>query len=229
VQDHHALSAKPAAAGSRLQPRRLNVSVITDDDLSAFGLLAFLSTAPEIAVLAEGHDVRSDVAVFVVATVTNSVLQRMKAVPESAEARQCLVLVTDDLYSPSVVSAVAAGVVSVLSRSELTAANLAHAIMASAAGEAVLPGHVMRRVIERNQAFERLLLQQHGIASGGFTVRELEIMKLLAEGLSAAAIAQRMSYAERTIKNIIQEMLSRTGSRNRTQAVARAFQIGALS
>jgi DNA-binding NarL/FixJ family response regulator len=56
--------------------------------------------------------------------------------------------------------------------------------------------------------------------------REREVLSLIAEGLSTREVARRMCYSERTIKNILQELTTRIGLRNRTQAVAWALRNG---
>ena len=56
--------------------------------------------------------------------------------------------------------------------------------------------------------------------------RERDVLALVAEGLSTREVARRMCYSERTIKNILQELTTRNGLRNRTQAVAWAMRNG---
>jgi DNA-binding NarL/FixJ family response regulator len=73
-----------------------------------------------------------------------------------------------------------------------------------------------------------VLLSAHGITAGGLTTREVDVLKLLADGMSTVEIAQQLNYAERTIKNVIADMLSRLNLRNRTQAVSYAYRVGAI-
>lgn len=58
------------------------------------------------------------------------------------------------------------------------------------------------------------------------TARERAVLTLLAEGYATREIAKRLSYSERTIKNILQDFTSRLHLRNRTQAVAYALRRG---
>ncbi|MBO0609840.1 helix-turn-helix transcriptional regulator [Myceligenerans salitolerans] len=62
----------------------------------------------------------------------------------------------------------------------------------------------------------------------GFSPREIEVLRLLAQGSRIAEISARLNYSERTIKNIVHGVVHRFGFRNRTQAVAYGVRIGAL-
>ncbi|MFI9356773.1 response regulator transcription factor [Streptomyces lydicus] len=72
------------------------------------------------------------------------------------------------------------------------------------------------------------MLTPIGLTTTGLVTREVEVIKLLADGLETAAIAQRLNYSERTIKNIIHGAMSRLQLRNRAHAVAYAFRMGAI-
>ena len=54
------------------------------------------------------------------------------------------------------------------------------------------------------------------------------MLKLVAEGLETGEIARRLSYSERTIKNVIHDVTSRLGLRNRSHAVAFALREGLI-
>jgi DNA-binding NarL/FixJ family response regulator len=56
--------------------------------------------------------------------------------------------------------------------------------------------------------------------------RERHVLTLIAEGLSTREVARTLCYSERTIKNILQDITTRLGLRNRTQAVAWALRNG---
>jgi DNA-binding NarL/FixJ family response regulator len=63
----------------------------------------------------------------------------------------------------------------------------------------------------------------------GLTQREMELLRLMAEGMSNKAIAQRLSISENTVKYHIRNILQKLGVQNRTQAVAYAIGAGLLS
>jgi DNA-binding NarL/FixJ family response regulator len=58
--------------------------------------------------------------------------------------------------------------------------------------------------------------------------REVDVLRLVAEGLDTAQIAQRLNYSERTIKHVIHVMLDRLQLKNRPHAVAFAIRSGLI-
>jgi DNA-binding NarL/FixJ family response regulator len=65
-------------------------------------------------------------------------------------------------------------------------------------------------------------------ADRDLTGRELDVLRLLAEGRSTRDIAQRLSYSERTVKNIVHDVLEKLHGRTRAHAVALASRLGII-
>ena len=62
----------------------------------------------------------------------------------------------------------------------------------------------------------------------GFTEREIDVLKLVAEGCDTAEIANRLAYSQRTIKNILHDVTTRFNLRNRAHAIAYALRAGVI-
>lgn len=60
------------------------------------------------------------------------------------------------------------------------------------------------------------------------TDREYEVLRMLADGESTRSIAERLSYSERTVKNIVHDLLAKLGCRTRAHAVALATRQGVI-
>lgn len=73
------------------------------------------------------------------------------------------------------------------------------------------------------------MMRRHGGESTALTEREHDVLLLLAEGLNAAAIGQRLYLSESTTKSHIARIYQKLGAANRAQALVTAMRIGLLS
>jgi DNA-binding NarL/FixJ family response regulator len=69
---------------------------------------------------------------------------------------------------------------------------------------------------------------QQGPPSERLTPRELDVLRHLAEGGSTRDIAERLSYSERTVKNVVRDVLAKLHCRTRAHAVALATRRGVI-
>ncbi len=75
---------------------------------------------------------------------------------------------------------------------------------------------------------QRHVLGPRGLSLSGFTDREVDVLRLLGEGWDTAEIAGKLSYSERTVKNVIHDITTRHQLRNRSHAVAYAVRQGLI-
>ena len=99
---------------------------------------------------------------------------------------------------------------------------LAEAIRTAARGEAVLHPRVAGRVIKELQGTARTRATR--IAE--LSERELEVLRLIADGLTNAAIAERLVLSEKTVKGHVSNILSKLQLADRTQAAVFAWREG---
>jgi DNA-binding NarL/FixJ family response regulator len=146
-----------------------------------------------------------------------------RLVEEGSEAR-ILILTTFDL-DEYVYEALRAGASGFLIK-DLQAAQLVEAIRVVARGEALLAPTVTRRLLDR---FAHALPGSPGEPApelSSLTERELEVLGLLASGLSNAELAERLFLSETTVKTHVSSILRKLGLRDRVQAVVLAYQAG---
>ncbi|MCP4164494.1 MAG: response regulator transcription factor [Chloroflexi bacterium] len=110
----------------------------------------------------------------------------------------------------------------------VSSAELAEAIRTVAAGGALIDPSVTRKVVAE---FARMApstrpTQQELVEP--LSDRELDVLRLLAEGFTNKEIAQRLFLAEGTVKNYVTSILGKIGARDRTQAALRARELGLL-
>jgi DNA-binding CsgD family transcriptional regulator len=72
------------------------------------------------------------------------------------------------------------------------------------------------------------VLSPRGLSFSGLSDREVDVLKLLADGHDTAEVARRLAYSERTVKNVLQDVTRRHNLRNRTHAVAYALRQGLI-
>jgi len=105
--------------------------------------------------------------------------------------------------------------------------ELASAVRVVAAGEAMLAPSVTRRVIEE---FTRISPEPGArIPLEDLTDRELEVLRLLARGLSNAEIAAELTIGETTVKTHVGNILMKLDIRDRAQAVVAAYESGLVT
>ena len=102
--------------------------------------------------------------------------------------------------------------------------QLTEAIRTVAAGEALLSPSITRRLIE--QFVARQPAAQPAPAPGVLTDREVEVLRMLAAGLSNAEIADRLVIGHSTVKTHVNRLLTKLGLRDRAQAVVFAYESG---
>jgi DNA-binding NarL/FixJ family response regulator len=146
-----------------------------------------------------------------------------RLVEEGSEAR-ILILTTFDL-DEYVYEALRAGASGFLLK-DLQPAQLVEAIRVVARGEALLAPTVTRRLLDR---FAQGLPGSPGEPPpqlSSLTERELEVLGLLASGLSNAELAERLFLSETTVKTHVSSILRKLGLRDRVQAVVAAYHAG---
>jgi DNA-binding NarL/FixJ family response regulator len=135
-----------------------------------------------------------------------------------------LILTTFDL-DEYVFEAIRAGASGFLLK-DVQPAQLVDAIRVVAAGEALLAPTVTRRLLDRFAHTLPGAEEKPPPELATLTERELEILKLLAGGLSNAELAERLFLSETTVKTHISSVLRKLGLRDRVQAVVLAYEAG---
>ncbi|GAA3887650.1 LuxR C-terminal-related transcriptional regulator [Streptomyces sp. NPDC003631] len=206
--------------------KMITVTLHADDPIARAGLSGLLRGQPEIEVLerpVQGVGRRS-VAVILADRVDDdaAVMLRRLVRGESREA----VLVAGKLHERELLSAVACGVRTFVWRHQATAESLAKAVRSAARGDSEVPSDLLNRLLVQ--------LGRHGSGASsvpmvtGLSDREVQVLRFVADGLENRQIAGKLSYSERTVKNILHGLMTRMQLRNRAHAVAFALREGYL-
>jgi len=111
---------------------------------------------------------------------------------------------------------------------DVSGQELASAVRTVAQGGALIDPAVARKVVDE---FARLAPPARLIDAGlsePLSERELDVLRLLAEGLSNREIGLKLSLTEGTVKNYVTNVLQKIGVRDRTQAALRARELGLI-
>ena len=132
--------------------------------------------------------------------------------------RSNVMLLTSHEGEDYLVDATRAGAISYLLK-DTPPAELVLAIERTARGEASLHPRVAG-------AMMRVLRRDHAVSADHLSARETEVIKLIADGLSNAKIAERLAISEKTVKNHVSNVLEKLQLQDRTQAAVYAWREG---
>ncbi|MEU0073864.1 response regulator transcription factor [Streptomyces sp. NPDC006332] len=200
------------------------MAVTASDPLSREGAVSQLRRHPEIELREEtGPDT---VALLIEDTLDEAALTRLRRTVRSEGARAVLVVGT--IRENELLDVIECGVGAIVWRREATPYRLVQAVLAAARGDGDLPSDLLGRLISQVGTLHRGAAGRPGAPSLGLTSREVDVLRLVAEGLDTGEIASKLSYSERTVKNVMHGLTTRLHLRNRAHAVAYALREGYL-
>ena len=198
---------------------RLPIFVIATDSVLQTGVAGQLSTRIDFYVVQDVDAAR--VAVVVVESIDDQALRIIRGIQRNGVPR--VIVIATALDERDVLAGVEAGAGAFLRRADTTAAILADTVRGVAKGDGTLPPDLLGALLARVGTMQRDVLGPRGITMSGLSEREIEILRLLADGLDTNEIAAVVCYSERTVKNVIHEVTTRLGVKNRAHAVAYAI------
>ena len=207
----------------------VTVAVMATEPLLAEGAAAYLRTCPGITPVAADRLDRAGVVLVIASRVDEGTLAILQRAAERVPDREMrFVLVCDDIREPQLLRALNWGLVSVLPRQETDYERIARALVNARDGKVELPADAHGWLEERIRLVQRDVLAPLDLTAAGLYTREVEVLRLLAEGADTLDIARRLSYSERTVRNIIHGLLTRMKLNNRAHAVAYALRNGVM-
>jgi DNA-binding NarL/FixJ family response regulator len=91
-----------------------------------------------------------------------------------------------------------------------------------------MPPTLLGSLLAQVERLHKDVLRPNGLTASGLAPREIDVLRLMAEGWDTAQIATKLSYSERTVKNVVYAVMNRLGLRNRPHAVAYAMRSGVI-
>jgi DNA-binding NarL/FixJ family response regulator len=205
---------------------RISVYVYAHDPISQAGLASQLRARSEIQIVDDDLD-KAAVAVVVVDEVDEETTRVVRAIQRN-DGIPRVVLVVTRLDDAGMLAGVEAGACGLLRRSEAIPERLVATIQSAATGDGSVPADLLGRLLEHVGRLQRQVLSPRGLTISGLSEREIEVLKLVADGMDTSDIASSLAYSERTIKNIIHDVTARLNLKNRSHAVAYAVRQGLI-
>lgn len=213
----------------------VRVLLADDQRLMREGLRTLLELEPGLVVAGEADngaealaryaDLRPDVVLMDVRMPVLDGVEATRRLSAEFPGARVIILTTfdDDEY---VFEGLRAGALGYLLK-DVSIQELAEAIRTVMAGGVLIQPSVARKVVAEFARLRPAAPPQTGLAEA-LSEREVEILRLLAGGLTNREIAERLFLAEGTVKNYVTNILGKIGARDRTQAALRGRELGLL-
>jgi NarL family two-component system response regulator LiaR len=210
----------------------IGVLIVDDHALVRRGIRAFLESQPDLVVSAEAgsgqeairlaNELAPDVILMDLLMPGMDGIEATRQIKRASPRTQVIVL-TSYHEDEHIFPAIRAGALSYLLK-DVRPEELAEAIRKAAAGEAVLNPRVVARLVQEVQG-------RSAEAANLFTdlsERELGVLRLIANGLSNAEIAENLVIGEKTVKSHVSNILAKLHLADRTQAAVLAWREGLI-
>ena len=206
----------------------IRILIVDDHGMVRFGLRGYLESTPGLTVVGEASNAEDalalieqleiDVVLMDLALPNMSGAQATRQIKQSHPGVRVLVL-TSFLDDDHVFPAIRAGAAGYLLK-DIDPDDLVKAVQATYDGQAVLHPQVMDYLAERIGQFPT----PESDPFGQLSERELEVLSLMARGLTNHAIADRLMVSENTVRTHVSNILAKLDLRDRTQAALLALQ-----
>jgi DNA-binding NarL/FixJ family response regulator len=208
----------------------VRVLVVDDQALFREALVTLLGARPEVAVVGEAGDgaqalqrtaeLQPDVVLMDLhMPVLDGIATTRRLRVEQPGVRVLALTTFDD--DEDVFAALRAGALGYLLK-DVSSERLVEALLSAARGESVLQPSVAAKVVARFAQLDDVPRPRPQPLVVPLSDRELDVLRLLADGRSNREIAGSLFLAEGTVKNHVTNVLAKLGARDRTQAALRA-------
>ncbi len=221
--------------GSAYSTREISVVIADDQRLLRAGFRVILDAEPDIRVVGEAPDGRAaldavrrrrpDVVLMDIRMPELDGLKAAEQILSDPELDTAVLMLTTFDLDEYVYEALRIGASGFLLK-DTPSDRLLDAVRVAATGDALLAPSITRRLIEKFARSARPDSETMPGALAELTARELDVLQLVARGLSNAEIAAELVLGENTIKTHVAHVLGKLELRDRVQAVVLAYETG---
>ncbi|HKV84761.1 MAG TPA: response regulator transcription factor [Ktedonobacterales bacterium] len=211
---------------------KVTVLIVDDHSVVREGARAFLEAQADLTVVGEAESgeeaVRQAQALIPDVVLMDLILPGINGIEATRQIKRVsprsqVIVLTSYFADEHVFPALRAGALSYTLK-DIRPSELAEIVRKAARGESVLHPRVAGRLIQDVRAAKR----PAPAVFADLTERELEVLRLIAEGHSNAAIAEQLVLSEKTVKGHVSNILSKLHMDDRTQAAVYAWQQGLM-
>lgn len=206
------------------------VAVSASAPLTKAGATSILSADSRLRVLPDDELGSADVLVVLEESVGSEVFAFLRAARSLSEREtppRC-VIVSDQIQPEALMTAIECGLAAMLPLRSTDPGELVRMVLAVSQGEAHLPPRVQGALLSELDRIQRGVLEPNGLTLSGPSIREREVLRLLADGYGTEEIAGELMYSAATVKNVLHGLMTRYGLHSRAHAVAFALRAAVI-
>lgn len=205
---------------------QVRVAIHAPDAVTRAGLASHLRHDRRLSEAPPEQAGEADVNVVATDIADATTLSFLRDLRHDAQAR--FALVVGRQWQADIFAAVDQGVRAMLWRDTFTPEIFAQALITVAEGGGSFPPTLQGTLMRQVQWTHREVLTPRGLTPSGVSPRELDVLRLIAEGEELAEIAAKLSYSERTVKYVLHGLMKRMNLNNRAHAVSYAIRTGLI-
>ncbi|GIM94790.1 helix-turn-helix transcriptional regulator [Paractinoplanes toevensis] len=206
--------------------KHVRVAVAASGPINEAGIVSHLTSRPDLQVLPNETSHDADVLVIETEQLSADITATLRR--WAADTGVPVVLVIGDIDDGELLTVTRYGVLAILPKRALTAEQLTQSVRTVAQGGGMMPPSLVGGLVRHLEKFQREVLAPSGLHAAGFLQREVDVLRLMADGFDTNEIASKLYCSERTVKNIFSRMSQRLNLRSRSHAVAYALRTGVI-
>ncbi|MGW6222579.1 response regulator transcription factor [Streptomyces olivaceus] len=205
--------------------RSIRVAIHAEDPLVSIGLKSSIRESSHMVVVGTEDGAPADVVVVLLDTVDVGTMDLLRTFEKPGNG---FLLVVGNGWKADYSEIAELGVRAVLWRSDFSRARLVSAVFLVNSGDACLPASLQGGLLDHVKHVRNDVLAPRGLTSSGLSAREVDVLRLAADGYAITEISQKLAYSERTIKNVFYGLMKQFNLKNRTHVVSYAIRAGVI-
>lgn len=229
-QERELNSGEKGGNGSAIQEQyrgRIHVTVRAQDPLTRTGLLSYLRAETDVAPCDTADEGEADIVVAAFDKVTPQDVTELHAVTSGWE-KPVVLLARAAAEATMALTEVGCRIVAMLPREAATDGGLVGHLRVATHGSSEPDVNTVERLLAQAARLQRKLYDAPRQDGGELSQREIDVLRLAAEGFDTNEIARQLRFSSRTIEKTIRVIIGRLQVRNRPHAVAYAIRRGII-